>query len=234
MRSLRAAAFLLVSATFFLVISCKKNHEEPLVITPTVNPIPYSVRVYLVTPTDQSFNPDYYRGIKAAVLNIQSWYKAQMGNNKTFVLNPVIVDTISGLHSSSWYDADNGPEISSTYPIHAYYNVKYEMKQLLGAGFDTTQFVYFAFVAAPFNDQTIPRGIAAEGLDNIQRISGDKPNPWMGAAAHSLGHALGLEETAVQDTDALLSYGYNKYPNCVLRPFEKDSLNVSPFFVQQP
>jgi hypothetical protein len=233
MRRFRAFAFTFLMMSFIVLNSCKKNHEEPLVITPTVNPQPYTVMAYLITPTDQSFNPDYYRGVKAAMLNIQNWYKDQLGDGKTFMLNPIVIDTLSGLHSSSWYDADNGPDISTTEPIHAYYNVKYEMKQLLGANFDTVHHVYFAFVAAPFNDQTIPRGLAAEGLDNVQRISGDKPDQWRGAAAHSLGHAFGLEETPVQDTDALLSYGYKKYPNCLLRPFEKDSLNASPFFTQQ-
>ena len=51
------------------LLSCKKENEpEPLVIPPTVNPIPYSVLVYLMTPADKAFNPDYYRSAKSTLI----------------------------------------------------------------------------------------------------------------------------------------------------------------------
>ena len=86
-----------------------------------------------------------------------------MGNNKTFVLNPVVVDTLTGLHESSWFTSDNGPEISGS-SAYAYHNVKYEMKQLLGSKFDTSLYTYFVYVPANIRDETIPRGLAVEGL----------------------------------------------------------------------
>ena len=109
----------ILSGMVFMFTSCSKHHSEPLVINPTVNPIPYSVLVYLVTPTDASFNPQYYTAIKSSVLSLQSWYKEQM-NNKTFLLNPVIVDTLTGLHNSSWYNSNNGS--FSGNEAYGYYN----------------------------------------------------------------------------------------------------------------
>ena len=94
---------------FILFDSCEKKNDQKSsvnkptapVINPTVNPIPYSVLVYLVTPTDKTIDYNYYNAAKATMQKLQGWYKTQMGNNKTFVLNPVVVDTLTALHESS-------------------------------------------------------------------------------------------------------------------------------------
>src|SRR4051812_17575121 len=130
MKSVRRGihALIFLTGTFILLDSChKKNDAEALpVINPTVNPIPYSVLVYLVTPSDKKIDYNYYNAAKSTILKMQSWYKTQMGN-KTFVLNPVVVDTLTGLHPSIWYADNNGLEISGK-TVYAYNNVKYEMK----------------------------------------------------------------------------------------------------------
>ena len=216
----RTYAFIFLNGMIFLFNSCKKNEPAPLVINPTVNPIHYSVMAYLITPTDQSFNSQYYIGERACILNLQAWYKSQMGNK-----------SLSGLHNSSWYNTNHGDSISGTTPAYAYHNVKYEMKQLLGANFDTVHFAYFIYVVADFPDETIPRGLAAEGLENLLDISGESPHSWMmGAAGHALGHAFGLPEPTVENSNGIMSGGTGKYPNCILTQAEKDTLNASPFF----
>src|SRR6478672_13722129 len=106
-------ALIFLIGMFILFDSCHKKNEveaQP-VINPTVNPIPYSVLVYLVTPTDKQVDYNYYNAAKETMQELQGWYKTQMGNNKTFVLNPVVVDTLTGLHESSWYGSNNGAEI---------------------------------------------------------------------------------------------------------------------------
>jgi len=228
MKNVLASTYIsILCGMFFTFTSCSKHRSEPLVINPTVSPIPYSVLVYLITPTDKSFSPDYYRGVKSCALSLQSWYKSQMGN-KTFLLNPVVVDTLTGLHSSSWYNGDNGLPVGGDGP---YYNTLYEMQQLLGAKFNTTNYTYFVFVAADFPDETIPRGLAVEGLENIVGLTSKSPNFSLGSSAHALGHAFGLPEPGgVENPQAIMSTGYPHYPNCNFTQTEKDSLNATPFF----
>lgn len=234
MRNLLMGIYLLVSVPVFMLLfnGCsKKNDPEPLVITPTVNPIPYSLLVYLLTPNDKTFNPDYYRAARSSILDLQRWYKTQMGD-KTFVLNPVIVDTITGSHNSTWYVSNNGDSISHNSPS-GFYNTKFDMKQLLGSRFDTTLYTYLVYVATDFPDETIPRGIAVEGSSNLDGVIGSSPETsWGGAAGHALGHAFGLPEVP-PNPDGIMSNGWPKYPNCVLKPNEKDSLNAGPFFKVQ-
>ena len=223
------AIFIFITGAVFT--SCSKHKtEEPLVINPTINPIPHSVLFYLITPTDKTFSPQYYKATKAAALSMQNWYLSQMGN-KTFILNPVVIDTLSGLHVSSWYNSDNGPAVRGNSNRYAYYNTLYDLHELLGARFDSTNYTYFAYVAADFPDETIPRGLAAEGLSNIINLTGNSPNSSIGAGCHALGHAFGLPEVSVTNPQALMSTGFPLYPNCILQQPEKDSLNSSPFFV---
>ena len=165
MRSLLMRTSLRVFCIALLFSSCKKkNEQEPLVIVPTVNPIPYSVVAYLITPADKTFNADYYRAAKSTLVELQGWYKTQMANNKTFVLNSVVLDTITALHNSSWFNKNNGDSINHGTANYPFNNTKYELKKLLGSKFDTTTYVYSSFVDVPnFSDVTIPRGIAVVG-----------------------------------------------------------------------
>jgi len=164
-------ALIFLTGVFILFNSCHKKNEiePPPVINPTVSPIPYSLLVYLVTPTDKTINYDYYNAAKTAVQKLQSWFKTQMGNNKTFVLNPVVVDTLTGLHESNWYNTNHGPAISGD--TYAYYNIKYEMKELLGSKFDTSLYTYFVYVSTSIPDETIPKGLAIGGADILSTIA---------------------------------------------------------------
>jgi len=218
-----------LSAIFILFDSCHKKNdvEPPPVINPTVTPIPYSVLVYLVTPTDKKINYDYYNTAKSTLQKLQDWFKAQMGNNKTFVLNPVVIDTLTGLHESGWYNTNHGADTSGD--TYAYYNIKFEMKELLGSKFDTSRFTYFVYVSTSIPDETIPRGLAIGGSDHLASNS----NYTNGLDAHALAHAFGLPEPAVPTSNGIMSNGIPMWPNCVFTPEEKDSLNASPFFKVQ-
>jgi len=237
MRKLPAGinSFIFVAGIFILFSGCsKKNGDkvEPLpVITPTVNPIPYSVVAYLITPPDKTINPDFYRAAKTTLEKLQVWYKTQMGNNKTFILNPVVLDTLTALHNSTWFIQNNGDSISSNNAY--YYNTKYELKHLLGLKFDTTLYAYFAFVDADFSNSTIPSGLGVVGSIDLNGLSGSQPDRWVGDAGHALGHAFGFIDALGPSTNDIMSKGWSSYPNCVLTQAEKDSLNAIPFFQAQ-
>lgn len=215
---------LIFTVILFAIFGCKKHHEDPLVIIPTVNPIPYSVQVFLITPTDKKFDGNSYKGIKSAILNIQEWYRGQLG--VTFTLNPVVVDTISGLHETTWYGANNGFNGSTRY---AYYNALHEIKELLGANYDSSHIVYFTFIQSNFPDETVPKGLAVEGSDNIKGLV-NGGHTALGASGHALGHAFGLPEVQVTNDQAIMSTGFPLYPNCILVQAEKDSLLNTNFF----
>jgi hypothetical protein len=161
------------------------------------------------------------------MLELKDWYKNQLG--KTFILNPVIIDTLSGLHDAIWYDSNNGDSIGYAGDAHAYFNIKYELKQLLGSRYDTTAYRYFAFVDSDFPEQTLPGSLGVEGQIALEGLTGSNANSWKGSSAHAIGHAFGLYDCNPPNADDLMSNGRWKYPNCTILPAEKDSLNISPF-----
>jgi hypothetical protein len=228
-----AYAFLLLlgASTFFT--SCKKHdRQDPPVIIPTVNPAPYSVMIYLITPADMTFNPDYYRAAKSCIQNIQSWYKTQMGNNKTFLVNPVVVDTMTGVHNASWYTANNGDSISGS-SVHAYNNIKYEVQHMLGENYDTVHHAYFAWVPVDFGEETIKGNIGVQGVPNLNGLMGKFPESSQGSVAHSMGHAFNLADNMPEDPSSIMSAGRTNYPNCVLLASDRDTLNTRPFMIVQ-
>ena len=197
-------------------------------------PIINSVLVYLITPRDNQFNPAYFTALKNATLNLQEWYKSQMVDNKTFVLNPWIVDTLTGLHDSTWYYSNNG-DISGTDPrFYGFYNTMNDLQEQLGSSFNTTDYVYFVYVASPGGGAGIP-GFCAMGDQDLKGLLGENPenlnpNRWIGGGGHELGHAFGLPHPANENGLALMWTGYLIYPDCILQQEDKDLLNSSPFF----
>lgn len=198
-----------------------------------VRPIMKSVVCYLITPRDKKFNQAYYDALKATVLNLQSWYKTQMGNNKTFVTNPIIVDTLTGLHDSVWYNSA-GPNSGTEPRYYGYYNTFYEMNQLLGTAFHTGNYVYFIYVAAPGGGAGTT-GFCAMGDQDLKGLLGINPeNPnigrWIGGGGHELGHAFGLPHPDNQNGQSIMWTGYTIYPNCILQQTDRNILNASAFF----
>ncbi len=200
----------------------------------TINPILHSVLVYLVTPKDKTFNQRYYDALKASVLSLRQWYKNQMGNHKTFVINPLVVDTLTGGHDSVWYNGYNGPFSGEDPRFYGYYNTYTDMQALLGSKFNTSQYTYLVYVAAPGGGAGTP-GFCAMGDQDLKGLLGENednlnPNRWIGGGGHELGHAFGLPHPDNQNEQAIMWTGYVMYPDCILQDSDRAILNVSPFF----
>ncbi len=196
----------------------------------TILPNNYSVRIFLITPTDKPFNKAYYDNLKATALNIQTFYKSQMGG-KTFTLNDPVVDTLKGLHTYAWYNSDNGAAISGTDPrFYGYYNTLNEISSLIKT--NTSLYTYIFYVAAPGGGAGAT-GQAALGDQDLDGLLSELTNPvkrWIGGSAHEWGHAFGLPHPDNQLGSALMWTGYATYPNCILQQADKDILNASKFF----
>jgi PKD repeat protein len=204
---------------------------DSLVKQVTIIPNNNSVRIFLITPTDKPFNQAYYDILKATALNIQAYYKTQMGG-KTFTLNDPVVDTLRGLHTYAWYNSDNGASISGTDPrFYGYYNTLYEISKIITT--NTTLYTYVFYVAAPGGGAGAT-GQAALGDQDLDGLLSEVNNPvkrWIGGSAHEWGHAFGLPHPDNQLGNALMWTGYLTYPgNCILQQADKDILNASKFF----
>lgn len=199
----------------------------------TIDPILNSSVVYLVTPRDVKFNQKYYDAVKNCITNLQAWYKTQIGN-KTFVLNPLVLDTLTGLHDSAWYNSNNG-SISGTDPrFYGFQNTYNEISQRLGTAFNTSKYTYLVYVAAPGGGAG-NTGFCALGDQDLKGLLGinpenTNPNRWIGGAGHEFGHSFGLPHPDNQNPQAIMWTGYVTYPNCILQQADKDILNTSPFF----
>ncbi len=199
----------------------------------TISPIDKSVVVYLITPKDKKFNPAYFEAVKTCMINLQTWYKVQMGNNKTFVLNPIIVDTLTGRQDSIWYNSYNGSFSGSDPRFYGYFNAFEEMRLSLGNRFDRSKNVFVVFVAAPGGGAG-SKGFCAMGDQDLKGLLGintenTNKNRWIGGIGHEVGHAFDLPHPNNQNPQAIMWSGYSNYPNCILQDSDRTILNASPF-----
>ncbi|HXY50043.1 MAG TPA: hypothetical protein VEI01_11370 [Terriglobales bacterium] len=62
------------------------------------------MRVVYRVPADRPFRSKYSRRIKAAISNLQMWYREQMGNGETFRLTDPVLRLVHTSHTASWYE----------------------------------------------------------------------------------------------------------------------------------
>jgi hypothetical protein len=150
------------------------------------------VRIFFITPTDKSFNQAYYDILKATALNIQAYYKSQMGG-KTFTLNDPVVDALRGLHNYAWYNSDNGVATSGTDPrFYGYYNTLNDISKLVTTNIGL--YTYIFYVAAPGGGAgaTSQAALGDQDLDGLLSEINNPVKRWIGGSAHEWGHAFGL------------------------------------------
>ena len=204
------------------------------------------VRVLYVAPEDRPFRPEYSEGVSKAILNVQSWYRDQLGG-PTFQLYSTTPEWCQMSGDSDYYSHG-----------HVWDKVLEGVQHcapVAPAEAGNSDFVWVLYVDAEERcDEPYELGRGAWGLTMMPRWDleglvnpgeffecGDGPfsttlGRWRGGLGHELGHALALPHPpgcdvglATCDSPALMSYGYASYPDTYLRIDEKELLIRSPF-----
>jgi hypothetical protein len=196
--------------------------------------VPKSVRFVYLVSSDRAENPAYTAAIQMAALNIQTWYKKQLGT--TFLINNPVVEIAYSNKNATWFYANpNGNN-----PDNWGYNNTYdEVHRLLNTQFNDPDFIWVIYSDGPGNSGRGGSGVCIMPEDDLLGLTGQHPeqkeiNRWIAGLGHEIGHAFGLSHPAdtKKDADAIMWTGiYGKYPDqCYLTTQDKDILNQSPFF----
>ena len=205
-----------------------------------------TVRVIYAAPSDREFRSDYRDRIQHAIVDLQSWYRRQLGG-LTFSLYDATPEQcqLSGNHD----DYDSGD---------VWAKILEGVQHCAAVGHGSAEFVWVLYVAVKEEcgeEHELGRG--GSGVTMLQAAEGDfdlgpyyycDEGPYertsggvIGGLGHELGHALGLlhppgcdEGLPTCDYDALMHDGYTRYPHTYLRPDDKQVLWRSPFIEKNP
>jgi Domain of unknown function (DUF5011) len=220
------------------------NQAVPVTRTVNVTPVsqPPVVRVLYVTPQNRTLRSDYYAAVANAPVNIQSWYKNQLGG-KTFSLFHVQPETCQLPQAADYYAVDSWAKVMT------------DVQTCAPVGYDDPVFVWVLYVDIVHACDAPGRlGAGTSGVTMLPRQDMDglvgaryfddcgqewiyPPDRYIGGLGHELGHAFGLPHPpgceaglSTCDYNALMWAGFWQYPNTYLRSEEKQFLQESPFF----
>jgi len=214
------------------------------------------VHAVYVVPSDRQERDDYRQAIDMAVRDVQWFYQAQIGDGRSFALDPAGVLVLHSSHPTSWFGTHQ-PHGFGTF----YDNVRGDVEALTGrvqgslhAGPDLWALYVDAqpvcgqcggcgggrVTVIARNDL---RGLVGEAFEKVCPTDADTNTRcrWIGGLGHELGHAMGLQHPAACDAGlpscdwgALMFTGYASYPNTYLRADDKLKLNATPYLSWQP
>ena len=207
-----------------------------------------TVRVIYAAPSDREFRADASEAIAHAIVDLQSWYRRELGG-LTFSIYEATPEECRMSQPADYYGTGN-----------AWAKVEAAVQHCAPVGGGSSNFVWVIYPDVEESceeDHELGRG--GPGLTILHR--GDlegvtNPGPyfyceegpysgplgrWIGGLGHELGHAFGLphppgcdEGLPTCDHDALISSGYQVYPETYLRADNKEALIRSPFFGREP
>ena len=204
-----------------------------------------SVRVLYAIPSDREFRADYSEGVANAMVDIQSWYRRELGG-LTFSLYETTPEVCRMSEPADYYATG-----------HAWDKVLAAVQHCAPVQHDNPDFVWVIY---PDVEESCAEahelGRGKSGLTILHR--GDlegvtNPGPyydcdqgpfdyplgrWIGGHGHELGHAFGLSHppgcdqgnVSVCDYYSLMHLGYPLYPGTYLRSADKEILMRSHFF----
>ena len=203
-----------------------------------------TVRLLYATPSDREFRSDHSDAITHALVDVQSWYRQEL-SGLTFSLYDVTPQHCPLEMPADFYVPNSWDKIlrgvQHCAPVEGF----------------TSEFVWvvYADVGSECNDPySVGRGgpgLTMVGRDDLEGLVGNRlsfydecgrgpfdgpVHRWIGGIGHELGHALSLPHPPGCDAGlptcdvwALISNGYQIYPNTYLRTDNKEALIRSPF-----
>ena len=213
------------------------------VAVPLVGGATRVVRLVYGVPQGVAFRDDYRRALRNAVVNLQWWYRDQMGG-PVFSLYSFTPDECQLPRDEAYYlDNTYSKVVSDT-----------QRCQPIRSGSNpTTAWVLYVDLLhgcnAPGRLGVGSPGLTIMGRGDLQGLAslpvqgdcgpetGFGVGRYIGGAGHELGHAFGLPHPpgcdangAACDHRALMWSGYSAYPDTYLRDDDKQKLAASPFF----
>ena len=220
---------------------------------------PHRVRMIYLVPADKVPVKKYQIAMGNAILHLQNFWQAQMGNNYSFSTNAPLVEVYTTSHNSSYYD-------DAPIPNDFYQRVLQSMEELsIGfTGSDPFNRWMIYIDADPVCEQVFggTDGIAVFPVRDLKGLAGvpnficrhvggppGEPDPsgvcrWIGGLGHELGHSWFLPHpcpVAIPPVpcpsyiiESLMALGNFNYPNTYLLPENVTQLfNQSPNFFTQ-
>ena len=208
-------------------------------------PVAGTVRVLYASPADREFRHQYSEAIANALVDLQSWYRRQLGG-LTFSLYDATPERCRMDMPADFYVPDSWEKVvegvQHCAPVEGYTS---EFAWVVYADVDDGECGDMTGLGRGGPGLTIMGNGDLEGLvgnrlsfyDECNRGPFDGPiRRWIGGAGHELAHALGLlhppgceQQLPTCDRPALMWDGYGDYPRTYLRVDEKEALMRSPF-----
>lgn len=239
-------------AFIFLAILLVTGKASTLVAQP-VN-MARSVQFIYIVPSGKEFHTAYQRGIESAALSIQSWLARKL-DGSTFELATPLVTIIRSEKTASWFAGDATENVSTSF-----YRIASAHLQTTGViRFNDPNRRYVVYVDADHKcgqSGAGGNGVAIMSANDLRGLSGVPIVPacltansaevqgkcrWIGGTAHELLHTFGLSHSDKQEScrttecqmNALMMFGYVRYPEAVLLDTEVKEMLRSGFINRQ-
>lgn len=170
------------------------------------------IRMIYLVPSDRVVRDDYKAAVAEAILNLQDFYKKELGNGYTFALHSPIVEVYQTSHPASFYSTNNpNPNRNPPFAPSLWFNSNMvaDANLLAGASYNDPNNRWIIYIDA---DPACGQGIGGNagiatlakndlrglvGEQNIPSCSNEQPdrgskNRWIGGLGHELSHTFNV------------------------------------------